>query len=185
MGYINYRKNNPIYSPGLTTYTGTVDKGENGENGTKIYYANRTLSQNNNISLFNSMIDERVSFSSDDTVEYNVGDIIIDDIGNVYIIEANETDKTKLQINNTPIGNIITNENAAFYIDGSIFKMYEHDSGGYNDTYTFQGADSSINIINDLTNIVNNANLNTNNPQYIQQINKNTGEVTLWKVDIQ
>jgi len=98
MAYINYRKNNPSYSPGISTYGNTDssvsqggEKGPRGKDGTSIYFINATISDG--VDEVNNLIREQSSFEdseSSEVVEYKVGDLVIDDSANVYRIEELE-----------------------------------------------------------------------------------------------
>ena len=46
MAYINYRENNPLYSPGLSTYTTQAEKGDTGQSGLSVYYNDGIITDN-------------------------------------------------------------------------------------------------------------------------------------------
>lgn len=174
MGYLDYRKTNPIYSPGLSTYNGNVTVGANGTDGTSLYYADRTLSEGNNMESFNQRIENGISFDGSSTkITYKKGDIIIDDTWNVYIIEESGG---VLYIGLQSIGNIIDVSKIA----KKEFNIEHGEFSSESTNFIFQGLDASLGFIETLPSD-GSQNLDARDA-YIQQANITTGEVTLWKI---
>ena len=55
--FINYKEENPIYAPGIGTYSTTGEKGDSGKNGNGVYYYPASINQNQQaINSINSKI---------------------------------------------------------------------------------------------------------------------------------
>lgn len=94
MAYINYRENNPFYSPGLSTYTSSSEKGDKGQSGLSIYYNDGIITDNKNEEdrviqniLSGSVLSSTESY--DEEIVYKTGDIIIDGNADIYSIKMN------------------------------------------------------------------------------------------------
>lgn len=91
--YINYKQENPIYSPGIGSYSFTGEKGEKGDSGNGIYYYPSSLSNN---AQAKSFVEDKLNnnkllyslYGNDNPHEYLENDSIIDSDGNVYIIKG-------------------------------------------------------------------------------------------------
>ena len=111
--YIDYKTYNPIYAPGMGTYSPRGERGDNGESGTCVYYTRDYIKGDQyERDFINSKIGANVLLSSktDNTENergYNVGDLVIDTSGDVYTIENDGTETNPvLVISAEPIGNI-------------------------------------------------------------------------------
>lgn len=102
MAYITYTQANPLYSPGIATYSSDSEKGDTGENGLSIYYNDGVIEYNvneKNRVIQNILNKSLISSteSSDTEINYKTGDLIIDgnaDVYEIYIDKANETNTT-------------------------------------------------------------------------------------------
>ncbi len=91
--YINYKQENPIYSPGIGSYSFTGEKGEKGDSGNGIYYYPSSLSNNAQAKSFveDKLNNKKLLYSlygNDNPHEYLENDSIIDSDGDVYIIKG-------------------------------------------------------------------------------------------------
>ena len=123
---INYKIDNPIYAPGLSTYSTKGNRGKTGAAGTSLYYAPLIINNDYAVDFVNDKIKSNAVISND-TMEYlpegriyKAGDLIIDQIGNVFRIKLLNT---SLSIDTIKLGNITD----------SIKKNYTYDAsvGGY------------------------------------------------------
>lgn len=123
---INYKTDNPIYAPGLSTYSTKGNRGKTGAAGTSLYYAPLIINNDYAVDFVNDKIKSNAVISND-TMEYlpegriyKAGDLIIDQIGNVFRIKLLNT---SLFIDTIKLGNITD----------SIKKNYTYDAsvGGY------------------------------------------------------
>lgn len=114
--YIDYEKNNIIYSPGLVSneYSSTEQKGNTGKRGNGIFFFPNIINGNEDnynyvrekLNSNKHIIDENI------VIEYNDYDMIIDSTGDVYYV--NDIKKTKDFSGIDTIGNLrlsTTNDN--------------------------------------------------------------------------
>lgn len=95
--FINYKEENPIYAPGIGTYSTTGEKGDTGKNGNGVYYYPTRINQNQQaITTINQKIsNNKLLYSTtyeDNPNHYQENDIIIDSFGEVFSIIKDEND---------------------------------------------------------------------------------------------
>lgn len=123
--FINYKEENPIYAPGIGTYSTTGEKGDTGKNGNGVYYYPASINQNEQaINSVNSKIsDNKLLYSTtyeDNPNLYQENDIIIDSFGEVFRIVKDENEKLKV---GQCIGSIAPNSPNFFKLDGNNIKL--------------------------------------------------------------
>ena len=138
MAYINYTQANPLYSPGIATYSSDSEKGDTGKNGLSIYYNDGVIEYNTNEKnrviqniLNKSLISS--TESSDREIDYKTGDLIIDGNSDVYEISIDETNATDTDIAKKgtirqTIGKIYKHSNDDNLFDEDIMKITYLDS---------------------------------------------------------
>lgn len=99
--YINYKQENPIYSPGLSTYSLQGNPGEKGNPGNSVYFYPNTLNKNSQALSFvkESIRSNKLLYSLYNDINphpYLVNDIIIDSCGDVYYIKTINNDNIEL-----------------------------------------------------------------------------------------
>lgn len=90
--YINYKQENPIYSPGIGTYSMQGNDGEKGDNGNSVYFYPNVINGNTQAKEFiiSSIKENKLLYSiynNDNPHDYLINDIIIDSGGDVYTIK--------------------------------------------------------------------------------------------------
>lgn len=172
MAYINYRENNLLYSPGLSTYTSHAEKGDIGQSGLSVYYNDGIITDNKSEEdrVVQNILSGSILSSSDasgDSISYKTGDIIIDGNADVYRIDLESADKTLKYIGNIrqSIGKVYT----AVEVEGEI-------------SYSIIQDFSQISGIDNLQMITLDEEYNpsTTNITYIKLINTATGEVAVF-----
>lgn len=171
MAYINYRENNPLYSPGLSTYTSQAEKGDTGQSGLSVYYNDGIITDNKSEEdrVVQNILSGSILSSSDasgDSVSYKTGDIIIDGNADVYRIDLGSVDNTLKYIGT---------------IRQSIGKVYAAEEKGETQYKIIQDF-SQISGIDNLQMIILDENYNptSTNVKYIKLINTATGEVAVF-----
>lgn len=91
--YINYKQENPIYSPGIGTYSAQGNSGEKGDNGNSVYFYPNVINGNAQALEFikNKIKENKLLcsiYNNDNPHIYLVNDVIIDSRGDVYTIES-------------------------------------------------------------------------------------------------
>jgi hypothetical protein len=179
MAYINYTQNNPIYSPGLATYTTKSEKGDTGNAGFSIYYDDGIIENNINERdrvIQNILSDTLISSteSTSEKISYKTGDLILDGNANIYkiIIGDNAADIELIGCIRQTIGKIYQKqENAetgviSYNVIGEL-------------TSTFSTGDNiKINLLDADFNIV-----DASNCVYTRLINTTTGEIAIFDND--
>lgn len=130
MAYINYKTSNPIYAPGLSTYSPGGEIGPSGLAGISIYYINKTMSdtvaEELEVTIANNIL---IGSTGEDVIEckYRAGDTIVDEIGDVYLIKT-EDSNDELKIHRESIGNLMTKITIPFVIIGNNkMRIYNND----------------------------------------------------------
>lgn len=119
---INYKTDNPIYAPGLSTYSTKGNRGKTGAAGTSLYYAPLIINNDYAVDFVNDKIKSNAVISNN-TMEYlpegriyKAGDLIIDQIGNVFRIKLLNT---SLFIDTIKLGNITDSIKKNYTYDAS------------------------------------------------------------------
>lgn len=123
--FINYKEENPIYAPGIGTYSTTGEKGDTGKNGNGVYYYPASINQNQQaISSINSKIsNNKLLYSTtyeDNPNHYQENDIIIDSFGEVFSIIKDKNDKLVV---GKCIGSISPNSPNFFQLNGNKIEL--------------------------------------------------------------
>lgn len=123
--FINYKEENPIYAPGIGTYSTTGEKGDTGKNGNGVYYYPASINQNQQaISSINSKIsNNKLLYSTtyeDNPNHYQENDIIIDSFGEVFSIIKDKNDKLVV---GKCIGSISPNSPNFFQLNGDKIEL--------------------------------------------------------------
>ena len=123
--FINYKEENPIYAPGIGTYSTTGEKGDTGKNGNGVYYYPASINQNQQaISSINSKIsNNKLLYSTtyeDNPNHYQENDIIIDSFGEVFSIIK---DKNDTLVVGKCIGSISPNSPNFFQLNGDKIEL--------------------------------------------------------------
>lgn len=120
---INYKTDNPIYAPGLSTYSTKGNRGKTGAAGTSLYYAPLIINNDYAVDFVNDKIKSNAVISNN-TMEYlpegriyKAGDLIIDQIGNVFRIKLLNT---SLFIDTIKLGNITDSIKKNYTYDASV-----------------------------------------------------------------
>ena len=127
--FINYKEENPIYAPGIGTYSTTGEKGDTGKNGNGVYYYPASINQNQQaISSINSKIsNNKLLYSTtyeDNPHHYQENDIIIDSFGEVFSIIKDEKDRLVV---GKCIGSISPNSPNFFQLNGDKIELNADD----------------------------------------------------------
>ena len=82
----------PTYMPGISSYGQEGSEGNTGDKGSSVYYATYDLSDEDDLAACNEKIKNNLVLSDTEDLplyngEYMIGDIIIDSLGNLYVIE--------------------------------------------------------------------------------------------------
>lgn len=123
--FINYKEENPIYAPGIGTYSTTGEKGDTGKNGNGVYYYPASINQNQQaITSINSKIsNNKLLYSTtyeDNPNHYQENDIIIDSFGEVFSIIKGEND---MLVVGKCIGSISPNSPNFFQLKGDKIEL--------------------------------------------------------------
>lgn len=181
MSFINYKTTNPVYSPGLATYSPKGDKGNEGMPGTSIYFVNGLLSEESIKSNVSTLISTNMPLINTSEGEfgciYRTGDVVVDEIGDVYMISLEDEKK----IGSNPIGNITTQIRKPFYyttINGKNgIKIIDTVNYLYFGMMT-SGVTEPISVTDKDF-----AELNKNNYTYIEVVSKTTGECAIFPIE--
>lgn len=168
MAYITYTQANPLYSPGIATYSSDSEKGDTGKNGLSIYYNDGVIEYNineKNRVIQNILNKSLISSteSSDREIDYKTGDLIIDGNSDIYEICIDETNATN------------TNILKKGTIRQTIGKIYKH-----SDSSLF---DEDIIKITYLDSSYHPCAQNDESVSYVRVINTETGEIAVFNND--